>query len=116
MKKICALFCIIGFFFTFCVSCSKKTQQQPQPQSSGNPIEEYGGVMSQTLKKAKGMDAVLPVKQLVDSFYAQEGRYPSSLDELIAKNYVKQIPPPPKGYTYTYTPSTGDVGLEQTSQ
>jgi len=114
MKKMWLFFAV--FVAILAVSCTKKTQQENQNQSTGNPIEQYGGVMSKTMKTAKGMDAVMPVKQLVDSFYAQEGRYPASLQELIEKNYVKQIPEPPKGYQYKYNPSVGKVSLEQINQ
>ncbi len=111
MKKIWLVYVV--FYLILAVSCAKKTQQEKQPQFGGNPVDQYGGVMSKALKTAKGMDAVLPVKQLVDSFYVQEGRYPASLQELIEKNYAKQLPPPPKGYQYRYDSSTGNVGLEQ---
>lgn len=92
-------------------SCGKKQSEKKQ-ETSGNPVEQYGDVMSKTIKRAKGMDAVLPVKQLIDSFYVQEGRYPSSLQELVEKNYVKEIPQPPKGYTYSYEPSSGRIELK----
>lgn len=104
----------IAFLIVFAVACTKKTQQEERPQSNGNPIEQYGGVMSKTLKTAKNTDVILPVKQLVDSFYVQEGRYPYSLQELVEKNYTKQIPQPPKGYQYKYDSSTGNVRLQQT--
>ncbi len=102
------LFCLI-----FSFSCGKKQQPQNQPETSGNPIDQYGGVMSKTIQRAKGMDAVVPMKQLIDSFYVQEGRYPSSLQELVEKNYVKEIPAPPKGYSYSYDPSNGKITLRQ---
>ncbi|MCM8815237.1 MAG: hypothetical protein NC931_04560 [Candidatus Omnitrophica bacterium] len=96
----------------FCSSCGKKQKPENVPETSGNPVEQYGDVMSKTLQKAKGMDAVLPMKQLIDSFYAQEGRYPSTLQELVEKNYTKEIPAPPKGYRYFYDSSSGKIGLE----
>jgi hypothetical protein len=107
MKYILALITIVG---VFCVSCGKK-QSQEKPPATGNPVEQYGDVMSKTLNKAKSIDAVLPMKQLIDSFYAQEGRYPSSLQELVEKNYVKEIPAPPKGYRYSYDSGSGKIGL-----
>ncbi|MGC8805529.1 MAG: hypothetical protein ACP5QD_06325 [Candidatus Ratteibacteria bacterium] len=104
----------IGFLcLIFSFSCGKKQQSRIQPESGGNPVDQYGGVMSKTIQRAKGMDAVLPKKQLIDSFYVQEGRYPSSLQELVEKNYVKEIPAPPKGYIYSYDPSTGKITMRQ---
>jgi len=113
MKKTFSLLIILFILFSF--SCGKK-QPQEKPQSVGNPIEQYGGVMSKTLQRAKGMDAVLPMKQLIDSFYVQEGRYPSDLKELVDKNYVREIPAPPKGYRYSYDPASGKIELAPENQ
>lgn len=110
MKKITTIALILGLCFSF--SCSKKSKPQESPRTTTNPVEQYGGVMSKTLKTAKGMDAVLPLKQIIDSFYVEQGRYPATLQELIEKNYIKEIPAPPKGYKYSYDGSTGKIGLE----
>lgn len=111
MKKIIygALLVVTLFLSS---SCGKKQKTQESPQTVGNPVEQYGGVMSKTLQRAKGMDAVLPLKQLIDSFYVEQGRYPSTLQELVEKNYTKEIPAPPKGYRYVYDASSGKISME----
>ncbi|MCX7705352.1 MAG: hypothetical protein N2115_03735 [bacterium] len=110
MKKIISGIVVVLLLLSF--SCGKKSEKQQAPQTSGNPIEQYGGVMSKTLQRAKGMDSVLPIKQLIDSFYVEQGRYPSTLQELVEKNYIKEIPAPPKGLRYKYDPSSGKIALE----
>ena len=96
------------------VSCGNK--HKPAPESPaltpGNAIQQYGGVMGKTYQKAKAMDVVLPLKQLVDSFYVQEGRYPTSLPELVDKGYIKELPKPPAGREIYYDPVTGAVSLK----
>lgn len=96
------------------VSCGKKHKPAPEspPLTTGNAIQQYGGVMGKTYQKAKAMDVVLPLKQLVDSFYVQEGRYPTSLQELVDKNYIKELPKPPTAKTISYDPATGVVSLK----
>ncbi|MCM8815901.1 MAG: type II secretion system protein GspG [Candidatus Omnitrophica bacterium] len=93
-------------------SCEREQKKQETPKTGGNPIEQYGSVMSQSLQKAKGMDAILPLKQLIDSFYVEQGRYPTTLQELVEKNYIKEIPAPPRGYDYHYESSTGKITLK----
>jgi competence protein ComGC len=68
--------------------------------------------MGKTYQKAKAMDVVLPLKQLVDSFYVQENRYPISLRELVDKGYIKEIPKPPTDREIYYNPATGAVSLK----
>ncbi len=96
------------------VSCGKKHKPAPEspPLTAGNAIQQYGGVMGKTYQKAKAMDVVLPLKQLVDSFYVQEGRYPTSLQELVEKGYIKELPKPPTGQEISYDPATGAVSLK----
>lgn len=47
--------------------------------------------------------------KVVDMFNVQEGRFPKSLDELVAKKYLPQIPPPPVGSKIEYDAKSGAV-------
>ena len=113
MKRLVLFLAVISLTVGL-VSCGKK--REPAPESPalnpGNAIEQYGGVMGKTYQKAKAMDIILPLKQLVDSFYVQEGRYPTALRELVDKGYVKELPKPPAGREISYDPSTGIVRLK----
>jgi len=42
-------------------------------------------------------------------FYAQEGRYPKNLDELVGPNYLSRLPAPPPGMKFDYNPGTGQL-------
>jgi len=77
------------------ISCNRKkeTEEELTPM---NAVEKYGGVMSKTLKKSKAMDDVLYMKNKINTFQIQEGRYP-------------KLPEPPKGMAFHYDPSTGKV-------
>ncbi|MFH2068396.1 MAG: hypothetical protein ABII89_02900 [Candidatus Omnitrophota bacterium] len=113
MKRL-VLFLAVILFTIGLVSCGKKQEPTPEspPLTPGNAIQQYGGVMGKTYRKAKAMDVVLPLKQLVDSFYVQEDRYPTSLQELVGKGYIKELPKPPANQEISYDPATGTVSLK----
>lgn len=52
------------------------------------------------------------LKVAIDYFYSIEGRYPSSLAELVERDIVRAVPTPPKGFAYAYDPSTGKLTLK----
>lgn len=91
-------------------ACSKK--EKKEELTPFNALEKYGGVMSTAMKKSKAMDDVLYLKNKINTFQIQEGRYPSSLNELVEKGYIEKLPEPPKGMSLKYDPSTGDVSVE----
>lgn len=114
MKRLLLSLVVISLTVGF-VSCGKKHKFQPEPPppfTAGNAIQQYGGVMGKTYQKAKAMDVILPLKQLVDSFYVQEGRYPTSLQELVDKGYIKELPKPPTDRGISYDSTTGTVSLK----
>ncbi len=45
-------------------------------------------------------DNLRQVREILDKFYADSGRYPETLDELVEKNYIKALP---------FDPVTGSV-------
>ena len=112
MKKI-TLLLAITFLVAGFVSCSRKSRS-----TSGenlNPVnapQKYGEVMGKAYQKAKAMNAILPLKQLIEAFYVKENRYPSSLQELKDKGYTKELPQPPAGTRFNYDPATGFLKLE----
>ncbi|MDD3726258.1 MAG: hypothetical protein PHI44_03590 [Candidatus Ratteibacteria bacterium] len=93
------------------VSCSrkKKVEEELTPL---NAVEKYGGVMGTAMKKSKAMDDILYLKDRINTFHIQEGRYPSSLSELVEKKYIEKLPEPPKGMSFMYDPSTGNVNVQ----
>ncbi|MCM8760332.1 MAG: hypothetical protein NC832_01250 [Candidatus Omnitrophica bacterium] len=93
------------------VSCNrkKKTEEELTPF---NAIEKYGGVMGSAMKKSKAMDDVLYLKNKINTFQVQEGRYPYSLNELVEKKYIDRLPEPPKGMSFRYDHSTGNVSVQ----
>jgi len=105
MKK--TLFLILILVFTF--SCSKKKKEELTPL---NAPMKYGETMGRAMKKAKTMDEILYLKNKINTFQIQEGRYPNSLDELVEKGYIEKLPQPPEGMKFVYDPKTGNVEVK----
>ncbi len=92
-------------------SCKQK-EKPAEELTPLNAIEKYGGVMGSALKKSKAMDDVLYMKNKINTFQIQEGRYPYSLNELVEKQYLEKLPEPPKGATFHYDASTGKIEVK----
>jgi len=96
-------------------ACGKKSEQSPEKQNLnvGNALQKYGDVAGKTFQRVKGMDVLIPLRRQVETFKIQEGRNPYSLQELVEKGYVKELPQPPDGKKLTYNPKNGSVDFQQ---
>ncbi|MCM8772811.1 MAG: hypothetical protein NC926_01225 [Candidatus Omnitrophica bacterium] len=106
MKKNLILFFLLILIF---VSCKKEKKEDLTPLNA--PLK-YGATIEKTMKKAKAMEDILYLKNKINTFQIQEGRYPESLDELVEKKYIEKIPNPPKGMKFVYDPKTGKVDVK----
>ena len=101
----------------FLCGCNKSgtggsSTNAPSTNASGNPITapvDYLGAVGQAKRSSERTLGTLGVNQAVQMFYTQEGRYPTSLNELVGKNYLSSLPPAPAGSKYDYNPQTGQV-------
>ncbi|MCX8083124.1 MAG: hypothetical protein N3D17_07035 [bacterium] len=109
-RRIIMVICII-FIMVCSISCNRKKKVEEE-LTPFNALEKYGGVMGTAMKKSKAMDDVLYLKNKINTFQIQEGRYPSSLNELVEKHYIERIPEPPKGMSFRYDPSTGNINVQ----
>ena len=118
MKKYILLIPLLLFVF---VSCGKKEESG----GSGFKIpDKVGKSMKNTFRKVKSAGSgalnktkaaggnTMYLKNKVNTFQRQEGRYPSSLQELVQKRYINEIPPAPKGMRFVYDSRTGKVTAE----
>ena len=93
--------------------CNKETPPaKPEGSSaSGNPITaplDYIAAAGKAQKTAAKTISGVGLDQAVKMFYAQEGKFPKDLKELVP-DYVGAIPPAPAGMKYDYDPKTGAV-------
>ena len=74
------------------------------------PVKYIGAAVTNQQIATKTIDLV-SLNQEVQLFNVQEGRYPNSLDELVAKQYIGKLPIVPVGSKIVYDPAQGKVTL-----
>jgi len=110
--KRCHFKLIISFvLLLLLVSCGKK-KESPESLTPLNAGEKYGEVMGKAMKKSQAMDDILYLKDKINAFQIQFGKYPSSLDELVEKGIIEKLPEPPKGMRFVYDPRVGGVEVK----
>ncbi|MDB6054549.1 MAG: hypothetical protein JWN25_2072 [Verrucomicrobiales bacterium] len=125
MKQLTPLLVCLSLTFAAC----QKEESKPAPtaaeqakafnnaisnNSSGNPVAapaNYLGALAKGQQSAiKTIDST-SLNKAVELFYAQEGRYPKDLQELVANKYIGEVPKAPIGMQINYDPKTGKVNV-----
>jgi len=75
------------------------------------PVDYLGAVVQAQKNMTKTID-VSYLKEAIQQFNVQEGRYPKNLEELVP-NYVAKLPTPPYGYRLDYDAGSGNVKVVQ---
>jgi hypothetical protein len=109
------LVAMAGLLFIGCSKSEKSdSTASTNTSASGNPVTapvDYLGAVAKAKKAADKTISTAGLNQAIQSFQAQEGRLPASLNELVTKKYLPSIPPPPAGMKYDYNPQTGTLRL-----
>ena len=94
-------------FFSGCREGDKSSQNG----APGNPLTaaDYVGELGKPQKSAQTTLTTAGIDQGIKRFYADQGRLPKDLDELVAKGAMTQIPPAPRGMKYDYDSKTGVI-------
>lgn len=88
------------------------TKAPAEKTSSGSPITapvDYLGAVAKSKKTADTVIGGTSLDKVIDQFFAQEGRYPLTLDELVTEKYISAIPAPPYNTKLEYDPNKGKV-------
>ncbi len=107
MKKtfiILSLFCLCLFIS----GCSKKPAGE-----IGEKAKETGEKVFQKLRGTAHQDNLMYLKNKINTYKRQNGRYPDSLQQLVNEGFIDRIPEPPAGMQYQYDPSTGKLSFKQ---
>jgi len=100
-----------GLILSGCSDSAKKPDQSSQ-KSSGNPLTapvDYLNSAAQARNRAIKTVDDAGLNQSIQLFYAQEGRYPKDLNELVSQGTIPSIPKPPAGMKYDYDATTGRI-------
>ncbi len=90
---------------------AKPAPSTPAKTAQG-PLADYAKNLSDSEKKATEVAGLSELNKAVQQFNVIEGRYPRTLDELVASRYLPKIPGAPRGKRFIYNPKSGDVTVE----
>ncbi len=92
---------------------------EPAKRNDGNPLMapvNYLGAVAAAKSAAERSIDTSSLTHEIQLFYAQEGRYPRDLNELVTENYIPSLPKPPYHSRYLYNPGTGEIRTVRTDQ
>lgn len=99
----------------FATGCGQ-SDNAPQTSSATNrsmtndgAFGQYMGGLQQAKQNAGKTVDVASLREEIDLFHVDKGRYPNNLDELVQENYMKKVPDAPYGMKIDYNPETGEV-------
>jgi hypothetical protein len=108
----------VAVSLSFLVGCAKKETAADKSlltnNNSGNPLTapvDYLGAVNQARKSAINTIDKAGLTKHIQTFYAQEERFPRDLNELVQKRYIPAVPAPPPGMRFDYNPQTGELKI-----
>lgn len=92
--------------------CFGESKSEPPQQEAPKSMAEKRGMDPVSTPIYAGEDAKAKIDKAVlgnaiRAFQEQEGRNPTSLQELVDKKYAPALPKAPVGYEYSYDPQSG---------
>ena len=90
---------------------AKASDATKAPEATGS-LADYARNLSNAEKKATEVTGLDTLKKAVQQYQVLEGRFPNSLDELIAARFLPKLPAAPRGKRFIYDPRSGDVTVE----
>lgn len=102
-----------------CGNDSSKPAQTTNAASGGSlvtaPVDYIGAIAKGEQQAVKTVDTA-SLKQAIELFQVDQGRYPTNLAELAALKYIPRIPPTPFGTKLDYDPTSGQVRVVKQQQ
>ncbi len=92
--------------------CGQKTGAPAKTDSASGPTDYLKSAAKAQKTAVKAVDTVA-LNKAIEMFYVQEGRFPKDLDEVVAKQFIAEIPPAPAGMQIIYDAKAGLVRLEK---
>jgi hypothetical protein len=109
MKTTLLMLAAGGLFLAGCGDNSTATKTVNTVSNTVTaPVNYLGAIGAAQQRSEKTLD-VIQINQAVASFNEAEGRYPTDLNELVAKHYLGAIPQAPYGMKIEYDASNGSV-------
>jgi len=79
------------------------------------PVDYLGALAKAKQSAVKTVDTS-SLKEAIEMFQVDHGRYPKDLNELVQEKYIPRIPDAPYGMKLLYDPNTGQVSVVKQTQ
>jgi hypothetical protein len=96
------------------VGCGEQKESGSKPSSSDSVVDAPANYVQGAVnagQTAKGTVELITIRKAIEQYQQQEGSNPPSLNDLLQKQYLKFLPPPPAGQQFDYNPADGSVQL-----
>jgi hypothetical protein len=114
-------FCLLTLVGLSLVGCGKESSSPPPAPAATNksaafenPLNaptDYGKALANAQKSAVKTVDLAALTKAIELFQVDKGRFPKTLEELVAGKYIGQIPPAPTGMRIVYDPAAGTVKM-----
>lgn len=112
MKHFVFVLAITSLLLAGCKEESKSSGDSTNSTVSGNPLDapgEYLGGLAKSHQRAVKTVDTAAIKQAIDLFEVDKGRYPTDLNELVKEKFLSKIPEAPPGMKIVYEANSGTV-------
>ncbi|MFN7141462.1 MAG: hypothetical protein ACK4UN_19205, partial [Limisphaerales bacterium] len=105
----------VGMLAALAVGCDNRNQSDQGGGSGASSVlsapADYVGAAAKAQQTAGNTVETVALQNAIHEFAGEHGRYPTDLNELVAKKYIKQVPQPPAGMRIHYDSNTGSVKI-----
>ena len=109
MKTTFSMLALATLVLTGCGDSSKPGTVANSVSNTVNAPTEYLGTVLKAKQTAEKSIDTTAINSALNMFNQEEGRYPTDLNELVTKKYLRTLPPPPYGYKFSYDAAKGEV-------
>ncbi len=73
--------------------------------------EDYRQMIEHARQRRAAEETLQTVRGAAQKFHVDLGRFPATLDELVALKYLDRLPEPPQGTRFVYNEELGNIAL-----
>jgi len=106
-------FPVFGFALAALVlaGCGKSDSGSTSGGNPPNASADYAGALGRSQARAVSTIDLTSLKEAIQMFSVNEGRFPKDLNELVQTKVINHIPEAPHGMKIVYDPATGNVSM-----
>lgn len=109
MKATFLILTMAALMLTGCGDSSKPGTTANTFSNTVNAPTDYLGALGKAKQYSEKVIDASAINNALNLFNEAEGRYPTDLNELVTKHYMREIPKPPYGMKFVYDAAAGTV-------